>query len=228
MKFRVDRDVLAEAVAWTARSIPTRPGTLPQLSGHHGEHRARRSVAERVRLRDVGPGHHPGRCRRRRPGPGLRPAAGRHRPRPARTSRSTSHSTAPSSSVTCGSSRFSLQTMPVEDYPALPEMPAVAGTVDGDLFAAAVGQAVTAAGRDDMLPVLTGVKLEIDGSTPVAAGHRPVPAQPARARVDARSSPTSRVSALVPARVLSDTAKSLPAGLRAEHRAGRRRVPARA
>ncbi len=33
MKFRVDRDVLADAVAWTARSIPTRPGTLPQLSG---------------------------------------------------------------------------------------------------------------------------------------------------------------------------------------------------
>ena len=55
--------------------------------------------------------------------------------------------------------------MPVEDYPALPEMPEVAGTVDGDLFAAAVSQAVTAAGRDDMLPVLTGVKLEIDGST---------------------------------------------------------------
>ncbi|MBA2774439.1 MAG: DNA polymerase III subunit beta, partial [Nocardioidaceae bacterium] len=33
MKFRVDRDLLAEAVAWTARSIPTRPGTLPQLAG---------------------------------------------------------------------------------------------------------------------------------------------------------------------------------------------------
>ena len=33
MKFRVERDVLADAVAWTARSIPTRPGTLPQLSG---------------------------------------------------------------------------------------------------------------------------------------------------------------------------------------------------
>ena len=33
MKFRVERDVFADAVAWTARSIPTRPGTLPQLSG---------------------------------------------------------------------------------------------------------------------------------------------------------------------------------------------------
>ena len=54
--------------------------------------------------------------------------------------------------------------MPVAEYPALPEMPEVAGTVAGDVFAAAVTQAVTAAGRDDMLPVLTGVKLEIDGS----------------------------------------------------------------
>ena len=26
-------------------------------------------------------------------------------------------------SLTCGSARFSLQTMPVEDYPALPDMP---------------------------------------------------------------------------------------------------------
>ncbi len=27
-------------------------------------------------------------------------------------------------SITCGSARFSLQTMPVEDYPTLPDMPA--------------------------------------------------------------------------------------------------------
>jgi DNA polymerase-3 subunit beta len=113
--------------------------------------------------------------------------------------------------VTCGSSRFSLQTMPVEDYPALPEMPEVAGTVDGDLFATAVGQAVTAAGRDDMLPVLTGVKVEIDGSTLSLLATD-------RFRLSLRElewSPVQSdlsVSALVPARVLSDTAKSLTAG----------------
>src|SRR4028118_2108427 len=33
VKFRVERETFADAVAWTARSIPTRPGTLPQLSG---------------------------------------------------------------------------------------------------------------------------------------------------------------------------------------------------
>ena len=68
-------------------------------------------------------------------------------------------------SLTCGSARFSLQTMPVEDYPTLPDMPAASGTVPSDQFAHAVAQAVTAAGRDDMLPVLTGVRLEISGST---------------------------------------------------------------
>src|SRR5438034_5769268 len=32
MKFRVERDALAEAVAWTARSLPSRP-TVPVLAG---------------------------------------------------------------------------------------------------------------------------------------------------------------------------------------------------
>ena len=44
-------------------------------------------------------------------------------------------------------------------------MPTATGTVNSDQFAHAVAQAVTAAGRDDMLPVLTGVRIEIDGST---------------------------------------------------------------
>nr|MBO2476068.1 DNA polymerase III subunit beta [Actinomycetales bacterium] len=32
MLFRIDRDQLAEAVAWTARSLPTRP-SMPVLAG---------------------------------------------------------------------------------------------------------------------------------------------------------------------------------------------------
>ncbi len=32
MKIQVDRDVLADAVAWTARALPTRP-TVPVLAG---------------------------------------------------------------------------------------------------------------------------------------------------------------------------------------------------
>jgi len=113
--------------------------------------------------------------------------------------------------LTCGSSRFSLQTMPVEDYPALPDMPAASGTVSSDVFAHAVQQAVTAAGRDDMLPVLTGVRIEISGSSismlatdRFRLSHRELDWQPI--------SPDESLAALVPARVLGDTARSLTAG----------------
>jgi DNA polymerase-3 subunit beta len=101
--------------------------------------------------------------------------------------------------------------MPVEDYPTLPDMPAATGTVQSDQFAHAVAQAVTAAGRDDMLPVLTGVRIEIDGSTisllatdRFRLSHRELGWDP--------RTPDESLAALVPARVLGDTAKSLTAG----------------
>ena len=64
----------------------------------------------------------------------------------------------PKAEITCGTARFTLPTMPVEDYPSLPDMPTVAGAVDSDDFAQAVAQVAVAAGRDDTLPVLTGVR----------------------------------------------------------------------
>ncbi len=210
MKFRVERDVLAEAVAWTARSIPNRPGTLPQLSGikistgQHGlslsgfDYETSAQVTIPADVADDGDILVSGRL--------LADIARALPDKPVDVALDGAKL-----AVTCGSSRFSLQTMPVEDYPALPEMPAVAGTVDADVFTAAVNQAVTAAGRDDMLPVLTGVKLEIDGSTLSLLATD-------RFRLSLRElewSPVQSdlsVSALVPARVLSDTAKSLSAG----------------
>ena len=63
-----------------------------------------------------------------------------------RPSRSTSSSTAPRATISCGNSRFSLPTMPVEDYPQLPAMPQVAGVVPGDVLAQAVAQVAVAAG----------------------------------------------------------------------------------
>src|SRR6202012_2553308 len=65
--------------------------------------------------------------------------------------------------ISCASARFTLPTMPVEDYPRLPEMPTTAGKIEGSLFATAVAQAAVAAGRDDTLPMLTGVRLEVVG-----------------------------------------------------------------
>ena len=55
--------------------------------------------------------------------------------------------------------------MPEDEYPALPEMPPAAGTVGSDAFATAVSQTAVAAGRDDTLPSLTGVRIEIEGDT---------------------------------------------------------------
>jgi DNA polymerase-3 subunit beta len=206
VKIRVDRDVFAEAVAWTARSIPTRPGTLPQLSGvlvttdtdgltlSGFDYETSARVTLPADVADEGQVLVSGRLL-------------------ADISRSLPHRPIDISvegaklALNCGSSRFSLQTMPVEDYPALPEMPEVAGSVDGDVFAAAVGQAVTAAGRDDMLPVLTGVKLEIDGSKLALLATD-------RFRLSLREldwrplQPDLSVTALVPARVLAETARS--------------------
>ena len=213
MKFRVERDVLADAVAWAARSLPVRP-SVPVLAGlliETGRGR-RRPAAVDVRLRDLRAGHaarRRSRTRARRWSPaGCSPTSAAA----CRTSRSRWPSTAPRSSLTCGSARFSLQTMPVEEYPSLPGHAEATGTVRSDVFADAVAQAVTAAGRDDMLPVLTGVRIEIEGAHDLAAGHRPLPALAARARRGTPAPPTSSAAALVPAKVLADTAKSLTSG----------------
>jgi DNA polymerase-3 subunit beta len=111
-------------------------------------------------------------------------------------------------SITCGRSSFTLPTLPVEDYPQLPAMPTASGTIPGHLFAAAVLQVAIAAGRDDTLPTLTGIRMEIEGSNIVLAATD-------RYRLAVREfswSPQSTAlstHALVPAKTLADTAKSL-------------------
>ena len=71
--------------------------------------------------------------------------------------------------LSCGSAKFSLPAMPVEDYPALPALPEETGVVAADLFTEAVGQVAIAAGRDDTLPMLTGIRVEISGDKVVLA-----------------------------------------------------------
>ena len=69
--------------------------------------------------------------------------------------------------VVCGSARFTLPTMPVDEYPELPAMPPVSGTVDAHVFAEAVDAVKNSYGTDDTLPMLTGVyvKFEQDALT---------------------------------------------------------------
>ena len=113
--------------------------------------------------------------------------------------------------LTCGSATFTLLTMPEDEYPALPEMPPAAGTIGSDAFATAVSQSATAAGRDDTLPALTGVRIEIEGDTLTLVSTdryrlavRELRWTPAR--------PDLSAAVLVPARALAETARSLTSG----------------
>ena len=48
--------------------------------------------------------------------------------------------------------------MPVEEYPQIPRVDTVSGLVPADAFADAVSQVGTAASKDDVTPVITGVQ----------------------------------------------------------------------
>lgn len=109
--------------------------------------------------------------------------------------------------VSCGSTKFSLLTMPVEEYPTLPEIPAISGTITGEAFANAVHQVAVAASKDDVTPVLTGVQIE--------AGEKSISfVATDRYRVALRDAAWSSnpagvgAVALVPARTLQEVAKT--------------------
>ena len=206
MKFRVERDVLAEAVAWTARSLPVRPpvavlaGLLLtaddnglSLSGFDYEVSARAEVSADIATE------------------GRALVSGRLladicKSLPAKPVDISMDGT--KVTLLCGSARFSLLTLPVEDYPTLPEMPTRSGTAPADVFAHAVAQVAVAAGRDDTLPILTGIRIEIEGDTVTLAATD-------RYRLAVREfhwkpeQPSTSVHALVPAKTLADTAKSM-------------------
>ena len=207
MRFRVDRDVLADAVTWTARSLPTRP-PVPVLAGVRIEADTTGTVQLSSFDYEVS-------ARAQLPAdvsePGTVLVSGRllaeiSRALPAKPVDVVLDGT--KVQVTCGASRFTLLTMPVEDYPNLPVMPEVTGTVDGDELTHAVAQVSVAASRDDTLPLLTGVRVEIEGErvTLLATDRyrlalREMTWKPA--------SPDVAAVALVRARTLSDAAKSL-------------------
>ena len=209
MKFRVDRDVLADAVAWAARSLPVRP-SVPVLAGLLIEASDEGLVlstfdyetSARATLHaDVGD-------EGRRPG--QRPAARRHLPQPAGQAGRDGARRLPG----LADLRFGA-VQPADDAGrGLPDPARHAGRDrhrPSEVFAHAVAQAVTAAGRDDMLPVLTGVRIEIDGSTismlatdRFRLSHRELSWNPAP--------PTTRSRRWCRRKVLGDTAKSLTGG----------------
>ncbi|OLT23908.1 DNA polymerase III subunit beta [Actinomadura sp. CNU-125] len=209
MEFRVDRQTLAEAVAWAARTLPSRPA-VPVLAGMlievgDGELTLAGfdyevSARARIDVEVVEPG------RVLVPGRLLSDIVRSLPAQPVEIFTKGSEVV-----VRCGPAEFGLLTMPVEDYPTLPEPPARAGTVPGELFAEAVAQVVVAAGRDDTLPMLTGARIDIDGDTMWIACTD-------RYRIAAReltwspADPGFTAGVVVPARTLADTAKAIKPG----------------
>lgn len=210
MKFSVERDVLADAVAWVSRAVPARPpvpvlagvrvvadaaGTV-KLSSFDYEVSARSEFAADVE--SAGEALVSGRL--------LREIAN-----------ALPHKLVVFSldgtkvSVTCGASRFTLATMPVDQYPTLPDQPERSGVIDGAQLQVAVAQVTSAASRDETLPILTAVRMEIEGSNisllatdRYRLALREITWKPSSADISS--------VALVRAKTLGDTAKALGAG----------------
>ena len=209
MKIRLERDVLADAVQWAARSLPVRP-SVPILAGllvradaegvtfSSFDYETSARIAVPAMVADEGEALISGRL-----------LADISRSLPAKPVDITVDDSR--MELICGSARFTLQTLPVSDYPNLPSMPGATGTVRSDAFAAAVAQVVVAAGRDELLPVFTGVRVEIEGdlisllaTDRYRMALKELSWNPGSTQVSA--------TALVPARVLSETSKSMAAG----------------
>lgn len=209
MRFRIERDALAEAVAWVARALPARP-VVPILSGLLLD-AAGGTLALSCFDYDVSARAEVG-AEVAEPGTALVPGK-----LLAEITRSLAGSLAEitddadSVLLTCGSAEFTLVKLAVEEYPSMPELPPSAGTVEGAHLAAAVSQVAPSASRDDNLPMLTGVFAEIEGGTITLAATD-------RYRLAVRGLSWTpghddlRTSALIPAKALAEAARTMTSG----------------
>lgn len=163
MRFTVNRDVFSEAVSFAVKLLPQRP-TQPLLSGalieaedgtltvssFDYEVSARTSVTAEVS--ESGRALVSGRL--------LSEIAQRLPHSDVEVSISGSRV-----EVRCGSASFSLPAMPVEEYPQIPQVDAISGSVPADVFADAIAQVSLAASKDDVTPVITGVQFEVNANS---------------------------------------------------------------
>lgn len=210
MRFRVGRDALGDAVAFVSRALPSRP-VVPLLSCMLIE------VADNGLTLSCFDYEVSARCTVEaevfEPGTALVPGrllAEITRSLPARPAEFSDD--ADVLNLVCGSAEFGLVCLPMEEYPALPDSPPPVGSVDGGVLAAAVGQVASSASRDDTLPMLTAVCLDIDGRSLTLAATdryrlaaRVVPFSPA--------DPDVRAVALVPAKMMTEAARMMSAGV---------------
>ncbi|MGC5012574.1 DNA polymerase III subunit beta [Streptosporangium sp. DT93] len=218
MKLAIDPAVLADAVAWTAHALSPRP-SVPVLAGliltAEGDELTVAAfdydTSRRITVgADVA---EPGRVLL--PGRVLAEVVKALPRQPVTLTLSgidghNGVSSLNEVTITCGTAKFDLLTMPVDDYPTLPEPPAAVGTVNAHTLAAAVAQVAPAAGKDDTLPMLTGIRVDAtsDQLTLAATDRYRIAAR----TLDWEPAGTDTVAAMIPGRLLTDIAKQLPAG----------------
>lgn len=209
MKFRVERDVLSEAVAWVVRGLSNRP-PVPVLAGvlltadEEGtltlsayDYEVSATVTVEADVEEGGQVLVLGKL-----------LADIARNLPAKPVQLVTEGA--KVQLTCGSSRFSLIQMPVSDYPQLPAQAQANGSIPGDVFTQAVHQVSIAADRGDTLPILTGVRVEVDGEKITMLATDRYRLAMRELTWNPGTSDASHVS-LIPARTLSETAKALGA-----------------
>ena len=206
MKFTVARDVLAEAVSWTARALPVRQAS-PILAGVRIKAEGDELTLSSFDYEVSANSHIPATVDEA----GEVLVSGR-----LLADISKSLPSKPVSveldgqkvNLVCGSSHFTLAVMPLDEYPLLPAQPKGIGAIDSSTLSQAVSQVSIAASRDDTLPLLTSVQIEVEGSSLVLMATD-------RYRLAMREltwSPSNTelsTTALLKARTLSDVAKSL-------------------
>jgi DNA polymerase-3 subunit beta len=207
MKFQVNRDVFSEAVSFAVKLLPQRT-TLPILSGvliettENGltlssfdyEVSAQTEIAADI--------DEPGRILVS--GRLLADIASRLPNAPVQFSSEDARI-----NVVCGPAKFTLLSMPVEEYPTLPQVTEQSGLLPAEAFSTAIAQVAVAASRDDVTPVITGVQLEVsENSLSLVATDRYRVAV-REIEWDSGDKPlTETLTALVPARTLQEIGKT--------------------
>ncbi len=211
VKFQVNRDVFSEAVSFAVKLLPQRT-TLPILSGvliqangdglvlSSFDYEVSSQTEIQADVEEPGTVLVSGRL--------LAEIAGRLPNAPVTVATDGSRIT-----VACGSASFTLLSMPVEEYPAIPEMGEQSGVVPAEEFASAVAQVAVAASRDDVTPVITGVQLEVrqNSLSLVATDRYRVAVREIDwdgGSVAAGDASDTAVTALVPARTLQEVGKT--------------------
>jgi len=205
VKFQVNRDVLSEAVSFAVKMLPART-TLPILSGVLIEASSEGLVFSSfdyevsTQTKVAATVETPGRVLVS--GRLLAEIANRLPNAPV-----TFESVESRIQVSCGSANFTLLSMPVEEYPTIPQVDGETGVLPAEEFSAAVAQVAVAASRDDVTPVIAGVQLEITGNSLSLVATD-------RYRVAIRDIPwestgeVADITALVPARTIQEIGKT--------------------